>query len=210
MATLNRQTAKTFFTTLDKYEAVKKLVKRAVDPVNPSVVKSHEKNRSKLDDLYLEVNHDWSVFKRDLNQTSDVLNEKDEKGDAKYEHNDEWRLKFEEAYCDLVEKSDAVLDSISTVESQKNEEKANSEAAVAQKREFKLREELGEQMESLSTYIRSSIKRISEDVTALNDGEEGVSKIQAYKADLATILDRLDDKYIRTCNEYMDKRQKKT
>ena len=79
MATLNRQTAKNFFTTLDKYEAVEKLVERAVDPVNPSVVKSHEKNRAKLDDLYLEVNHDWKVFKRDLNQASDVLNEKDER-----------------------------------------------------------------------------------------------------------------------------------
>ena len=131
MATLNRQTAKNFFTTLDKYEAVEKLVEKAVDPVNPSVVKSHEKNRAKLDDLYLKVNHDWKVFKRDLNQASDVLNEKDERGDANYEHNDEWRSKFEEAYCALVEKSDAILDSSNAVETQKNEEKVNTEAAVA-------------------------------------------------------------------------------
>ena len=53
---------------------------------------------------------------------------------------------FEEAYCALVEKSDAVLDSINNVETQKNDEKANTEEAVTKKRELSLREELGDQM----------------------------------------------------------------
>ena len=52
---LNRQTAKTFFKSLDKYESIQKMVVRAVDPVKPSLVKTHAKNRVKLDDTFIEI-----------------------------------------------------------------------------------------------------------------------------------------------------------
>ena len=88
---LNRQTAKTFFKSLDKYESIQKMVVRAVDPVKPSLVKTHAKNRVKLDDTFIEVVHDWNEFKRDINQGGDVLNQDDEDGTPKYEDNDKWK-----------------------------------------------------------------------------------------------------------------------
>ena len=73
---LNRQTAKTFFKTLDKYKSIQKMVARAVNPDKSSLVKTHPKNRVKLDELFLEVVHDWNKFKRHINQGGgDVFNE---------------------------------------------------------------------------------------------------------------------------------------
>ena len=48
MSLLNRMAAKTLYATLDKYEAQKKMVLRAVDPVKPSLVASHAKIRANL------------------------------------------------------------------------------------------------------------------------------------------------------------------
>ena len=72
--TMNRMSAKNFMKTLDNYEALKKMVERAVHPTNPSLLKVHEKNREKLDASFLELVHDWKVFKRDLNVTQEVFN----------------------------------------------------------------------------------------------------------------------------------------
>ena len=57
--TLNRQTAKTFLKSLDNYESIKELVLRAVDPENPTLLKSHAKNRDKLDEAYFDLVHSW-------------------------------------------------------------------------------------------------------------------------------------------------------
>ena len=54
MTLMNRMAAKTLYTTLDKYEALKKMVLRAVDPEKPSLVNSHAKNRANLDATSLE------------------------------------------------------------------------------------------------------------------------------------------------------------
>ena len=67
MTTMNRVTAKTFYKSLDKFDAQKELVERAVDPVSPSLKKSHASNRVKLEDSFLGLCHDWKNFKRDLN-----------------------------------------------------------------------------------------------------------------------------------------------
>jgi hypothetical protein len=203
---LNRQTAKTFFKTLDKYESIKKMVVRAVDPVNPSLVKNHAKNRVKLDDSFLEVVHDWNDFKRDINQTGDVLNEDNEDGTPKYEHNDKWLEELEETYYDLIEKSEAILDSgnvSQTAENKEVEEKLTMEAAVKQKKEMKLVKELGDQMQSLSSAISNSVKKISDEVIAMVDGQEGVSRVQAYKTDLAAVESKIDDKFLSIYNQYV-------
>ena len=100
---LNRQTAKTLFKCLDRYESIKELVERASDPVKPSLTKSHGSNRNKLDDLYMEVVHSWKEFKRDINANGDVLNEKNEDGSSKYELDDMWMKRFKDEYCDLSE-----------------------------------------------------------------------------------------------------------
>ena len=85
---LNRATAKTFFKSLDKFDDLKELVERAVDPVSPSLVKSHPKNRTALEDQYFDVVHSWKEFKRDINKDDDVLNKTEENGAPRYEHND--------------------------------------------------------------------------------------------------------------------------
>ena len=109
MSTLSRQCAKNFLKTLDDYEELKELVERAVDPVKPSMVKSHAKNRDKLDQSYLDLCHDWKTYKRDLN-LSDADFNLEEENVPKYEYNDKWMKKEKLAYFDLVERSDDKLE----------------------------------------------------------------------------------------------------
>ena len=45
MSTMNRMSAKNFLKTMDKYEALVKMVERAVQPSNPSLVKGLQKKK---------------------------------------------------------------------------------------------------------------------------------------------------------------------
>ena len=205
--TLNRATAKTFFKSLDKYESIRELVQRAVDPTNPSLVKSHGKNRAKLDDSYLELMHDWKVFKRDLNVASDVLNEKDENGASKFEHDDVWMEDFKDKYCELIEKSDVLLEADETLQdatdAKEVKDKLDTEISAKQLREVKVVQELGDQMAALSTAITNSVKRISEEVVKMVDGQEGSLRVQAFKADLASVKNEIDDKFLCIYNQFV-------
>ena len=49
MTTMNRMSSKNFLKTLDKYEAIKDMVERAVHPTSPSLEKGLPKNKDKLD-----------------------------------------------------------------------------------------------------------------------------------------------------------------
>ena len=201
--TLNRQTAKTFFKSLDKYETIKELVERAVDPTSPSLLKSHEGNRSKLDDCYLEVIHDWKVFKRDLNQTEDLLNSVDENGVWKYEHNDVWLKKFKDEYCVLIERSDTALISSASNTGTGHVKEDEQKVTVSFQRDKKLAEELGSQMELLSQSITTSLNKLSSEITSLPDGSVSLSRIQMYKSDIAAIEGRIEGKYMDVYHQYI-------
>ena len=67
MTTMNRMSSKNFLKTLDKYEAIKDMVERAVHPTSPSLEKGLPKNKVKLDEAFLDLDHDWKTFKRDHN-----------------------------------------------------------------------------------------------------------------------------------------------
>ena len=43
------------------------MVNRACDPVKPSLVKSLQKNRDKVDDAYQELFYDFRVYNENLN-----------------------------------------------------------------------------------------------------------------------------------------------
>ena len=66
MTTFTRAAGKTFFKSLSHYENQKKLVSKAVDPSAPTLVKSHPKNREKLEDGFDDLSHDWKIYKADL------------------------------------------------------------------------------------------------------------------------------------------------
>ena len=72
--TMSRQTAKNLIKTHSEYENLFEMVNRAVHPLTPSLVKTHPKNREKLDDIFLTLCYSWKVFKKDLGLTSDDFN----------------------------------------------------------------------------------------------------------------------------------------
>ena len=106
---MNRQCAKTLLKSLDKYDDLKKMVSRAVDPVKPSLVKSHPKNRENLDEAFIDLCHSWRSFKRDLNVIEEEFNGEEDTGEPKYEYNDKWFEDAQEGYYEIIEKSDEIL-----------------------------------------------------------------------------------------------------
>ena len=206
--TMNRQCAKTFLKSLDKYQGLKRMVEKAVDPDKPTLVKSLPRSRVNLEEAYLELHHSWKSFKRDLNLKNDEFNEEDEPGVPKFEYNDKWFEDTEEEYYVLVEKSDDKLGEGDTVpkaidEEQNKEDKANVEMIAKQKSDLKLLNQMSDQIESMTEAISSSISKIGDEVRKMVDGNEGLAKVQAYKADLSTIEDKIDEKFQRIYSQYV-------
>ena len=203
MSTMNRMSAKTFFKSFDKYEAQKKLVERAVHPVNPSLQKSHASNRKKLDESFLELCHDWKNFKRDLNVTEEEFNgfETDEIT-LKYDYNDKWMEEFENAYYDLMERSDAVLEGSTVVEEPK-ESKAAVETEQKLRQEVKLRETLSKQVELSCANVTAAIDKINSEVVQMIDGGEILAKVQSMKSDLHAIDDKIDGSLCNLISQYV-------
>ena len=87
MTTFTRAAGKAFSKSLKNYEYSAELVTRAVHPTNPTLVKSHSKNRITLEESFLELNYDWDVYKTDLGISETEFNEEEE-GAPKYKYND--------------------------------------------------------------------------------------------------------------------------
>ena len=112
------------------------MVRRAVDPTNPSLVKSLEKNRTKMDNCYIDLSYCYDTYKADTmtseNITEDVFNSVKD-GVAKFQHNDKWLDELKESYFDLVDASDVKLET-DAPEDTTNEEKVNLESEELLKR----------------------------------------------------------------------------
>ena len=152
-----------FLKSLDKYQGLKRMVEKAVDPDKPTLVKSLPRSRVNLEEAYLELHHSWKSFKRDLNLKDDEFNEEDEYGVPKFEYNEKWFEDTEEDYYVLLEKSDDKLgeeESVSKVvdEEQNKEDKANVEMLAKQKADLKLLNQMSDQIESMTVAISSSIR----------------------------------------------------
>jgi hypothetical protein len=73
MSTLSRATAKALLKSLNLYETQKEMVEKAVDPVKPTLVKSHARNRIKLESSFTDLSLDWKTFKADLDLPRQLL-----------------------------------------------------------------------------------------------------------------------------------------
>ena len=204
MTTMNRMSAKTFFKSFDKYECQKKLVEKAVNPVNPSLQKSHASNRNKLDESFLDLCHDWKNFKRDLNLADEVFNGVEDDGvSPKYDYNDKWMEEFENAYYDLVERSDTILEGSTVVEKPKEDSKAVLETEQKLKQDQKLTDSLSRQVVLSSESITASIDKIQLEVRQMEDGGESLAKVQSLKSDLHAIDDKIDGFLNNLINQYV-------
>ena len=82
---MNKASAKTFLKTLSSFKILSEMVKKAVNPTSPTLVKTHPKNRENMDVAFLELCHDWSVFKADLGVSEESFNSVED-GVPKYQY----------------------------------------------------------------------------------------------------------------------------
>ena len=203
---MNRMSAKNFLKTMDKYEALVKMVERAVQPSNPSLVKGLQKNKEKLDDAFLDMVHDWKTFKRDLNISDEVFNGLDTDGSAAYEHNDAWMSSMEEAYYVLEEKADNKLNEINSAKETPqghdgNKLETDSRASHAQER--RLKDSMANQILLCSDSITSSVGKIHAEVAGMIDGQESAVRVQSLLSLLNTFDEKIDNTYNSLVNQYM-------
>ena len=165
MTTYSRAASKTF----NHYETQKKMVSRAVDPTNPSLEKSHAKNRVKLEEAFSELSFDWKVYKDDLNiSTTDFNAIDDDSSTPKYQYNDDWFDTTEVAFFELFEKYDERLVATSVSDAgghDSKEEKVEGQKLELEKevgQQKKMADNLCNQITSLTENINASIDTISE------------------------------------------------
>ena len=208
MTTFSRAAGKTFFKSLSHYENQKKLVSKAVHPTTPTLVKSHAKNRDKLEDAFGDLSHDWKVYKSDLAIPDTEFNEVEETV-PKFQHNDAWYEAIELDYFELLEKSDEKLEESSPTndsEPVEKEEKVNKGKIMEERQalqEKKLADSLGSQITSLTDSISGSIANISKEVMKMDDGGENVGRVQALRLDLNTLDNKIDDIFNRLYSQYI-------
>ena len=102
MSTMSRALAKAFLKSLNHFENQKEMVSRAVDPTNPTLVKSHAKNRIKLEEAFSEASYDWKNYKTDQGVDDSEFNAVEEDV-PKYQYNDAWYEALKTAYFELLE-----------------------------------------------------------------------------------------------------------
>ena len=185
------------------YNTVKELVAKAVDPVKPSMVRNHAKNRDKLDESFYEVCYNWETWKEDLGLSDTDFNETEDNV-AKYNYNDSWMEKFKEDYCDLAEKSEQKLTGGTAPAEEAKGSKVAIENEIKLKQDKKFAETLADQIEALTTNISASIDKINSEVIKMDDGGESPARIQSLKSDLHALNVKIDSSLISLINQYIN------
>ena len=202
MSTLNRATAKAFLKSLNLYETQLEMVERAIDPVKPTLVKSHAKNRVKLESTFVDLSLDWKTYKSDLALPDTDFNEEEEEV-PKYQYNDNWFEKTKKNYFEILEKSDEKLDDAEkppVEDSDKKEEKFLTQKAQQDER---LATTLHNQIVSVTENITTSIDNISSEVKRMDDGGEGVARVQSLKSDLNNLDNKIDEVLSKLYSQYI-------
>ena len=163
--TMNKASAKTFLKTLNSFRVLSEMVKKAVDPTKPTLVRTHPKNRENLDEMFLDLCNDWSLFKSDLGLSNDDFNLIEE-GVPKYQYNDSWMEKIKDDYYDLIERSEEKLMGASSSSDKvtETETKVSVEKDMKSLQEKKMKEALSKQVESLTKSIKESVDKILAEV----------------------------------------------
>ena len=93
MSTLSRATGKALLTSESNFLAVSRMVEKAVDKENPSLVKSLSKNRDKMDESFLDLSCCYDRYKADTlssENISEIVFNEVEENVPKYKMNDKW------------------------------------------------------------------------------------------------------------------------
>ena len=203
MTTLSRATGKALLKSASGFKAVSEMVSRAVDPTKPTLVKSLKKNRTKLDESFLDLCYSYDTYKADT-LSSESIEEEDfnkvEEGKADFHHNDKWMEEMKSDYYTLVDASDEKLEEGAPEDTPK-EDKVNLETELKLKQDKKLSTSLQNQVDICSESISASIDKIAGEVRNMKDNEEGSAKISSLKSDLYNLDNKLDSYFNQLVNQ---------
>ena len=203
MTTLSRATGKALIKSHSGYKVVRDMVKRAVDQTNPSLVKSLEKNRVKMDSSFVDLSYCFDCYKADT-LTNDKISEDvfngEEEGVAKFQHNDKWMDDIRVEYYQLVEDSDDKLEAVTPDDTSK-EDKVNLESDLKQKQEKKLLASLQNQVEMLTDSTSASLDKISTEVRNMKENGENSAKVSSLQSVLYSLDNKLDSHFNDLVNQ---------
>jgi hypothetical protein len=109
---------------------------------------------------------------------------------------------FENAYYDLIERSDGALEGSTVVEESKDT-KAVLESEQKLKQKEKMIESLSKQVQLSCENVAASIDKITAEVRQMEDGGESLAKVQSLKSDLHAIDDKIDGFLNNLINQYV-------
>ena len=207
MTTMSRQCGKNLLKSYNSFCVVKDMVARAVDAVKPSLVKSLSRNRDKLDENFIDLCLSYKNYKEDTIFTDKIteerFNEDDEHGTAKFTYNDQWMEDTKVEYYDLIDKSDEVLEGQNNVVDTEEKKVFTEAVEVKQRQEKRAADSLSSQVENFTKNTTATIDKLTSEVRGMEDGCEGVAKVNSLKSDLHTISDKLDNYFNSLVNQYI-------
>ena len=106
---VTRNASKELLKSLSQYKIYRDMVNNAVDPENPTLVKSLGKNRDKLDTAFADLTFEWESYKADLDISDTEFNAVDAENKAVFLYNSSWYTDLKKGYYNLVELSDVKL-----------------------------------------------------------------------------------------------------
>ena len=174
----------------NKFEVLAKMVKKACDPVSPTLVKSLAKNRGNLDLAYQEFYHDFKLYKSDVNDPA--FNDLDENGQVKHDYNDSWLEKCTDEYYELIESSDDKLESLATSALSDPQLTFNDQNEAKVASEVKLKTLVEDQLKSEKKAIADSVSNAGNTLSSMLT--VGVGQSQAIRGTLQDISVRIDVK----------------
>ena len=206
MTTLSRATAKALHKSHTSFKVVSDMVRRAVDKDNPSLVKSLSKNRSKMDDCFVDLCYCHDCYKSDTLSNEGITEEvfnSIENGLPKYQYNDGWLDNLKMSYYDLIEASDDKLESIDKANISLEEKSINDEKNV-QRQDSRALSSLLSQVELTTSSISTSIDNMYVEVSKLVDGGEIPAKISSMQFTVQKIDDKVDIAFNNLVNQILE------
>ena len=94
-------------TSASKFSCFSEKVRKAYDPVKPSLERSLKRNRDNLDTIFQEVFIDYKVLKSESEEDINAVNQE---GQLVQTYNDTWFNNLKNEYYELVDLSDEKLE----------------------------------------------------------------------------------------------------
>ena len=147
-----RNSEKKVSQSYSKYKTFTKMVEKALDPANPTMVRSLGQNRNNVQETFVELCYDQEIYKNEVDDGE--FNSKLEDDKDKFAYNDLWLETIEAEFYSLMDKADERLETLTGSSSSTITDETSSKSKI---QEAKMVPILQSQLEAEQKALNDSV-----------------------------------------------------